>query len=95
MRQLEIVELRSLNCEKEEIRDAVKTILDSAHREFHVDAIRVYRHTAVGTDMAVHILHEAGTVLPGGSRLGYELTEFLRGFGLVHHELWMQMEPDA
>ena len=54
--------------------------------------ITVHSREASDMDLLVSIRWEQNGQ-PGKSREGFLLAEYLRGFGLVHHEIWKQEWP--
>jgi len=63
----------------------------AAGAEEKVAAI-VYRNAFVETDLTIHLYRNTGNRLPGKTRLGLALAEFLRDFGLVDHMIWIKEE---
>ena len=55
--------------------------------------VRIYRHTTVTTDIAVHLLSGKGGTC--ASDLGLLLAEALREHGMVEHTVWIEEKRDV
>ena len=88
MEQLEIIEVRSAGLTHAAILKDLAGIIETAGSEPGEPNLRIYGHSSVETDVAVHIRHVRTEALDGGSPLGYHLAGHLRRFGLVNHDVW-------
>jgi hypothetical protein len=87
---LEIIELRAaVNVSHDLIS---RLIVDALEEMPNVNQIVVYINGRVETDWSIHLKHESVTVDALGSKVGRQLKEILREFGLVNHTVWINKE---
>ena len=90
MKWLEIIELRSVD------RDRVLNELDLMSLVAELDtgskpqAIKMYIHGTIETDMSVNLIYDSENVDTRGSPLGLRLVSTLKEFGLVSHSVWVE-----
>ncbi|MBL6993628.1 hypothetical protein, partial [Desulfobacula sp.] len=51
----------------------------------------LYRQLDLDTDISIHILHDLIKVENSGSDLGIRIVSALKEFGLVNHNVWVEM----
>ena len=85
---LEIIEVRSVKKNKHNIVDFIDKLLSDqiTDRNF---AIKIYSHSTIETDYSIHLYYEKESAENLGTKLGYKLTEDLKEFGLVNHNVWI------
>jgi hypothetical protein len=90
MNWLEIIELRSVEKDKEFLTGQLERILHELEQEFPHMELRSYTRPLVETDFSIHLLHSTENMARTGSEAGLRLVAALRELGLVHHTVWKQ-----
>lgn len=91
MNWLEIIELRSVEQDKELLAGQLEIILHELEQEFPHMKVRSYTRPLITTDFSIHLLHdETEDMAKNGSEAGFRLVAALRELGLVHHTVWEQ-----
>ena len=85
---LEIIEVRSVKKNKHNIVDFIDKLFGDQITDRSV-AIKIYSHSTIETDYSIHLYYEKGSGENLGAKLGYKLTEDLKEFGLVNHNIWI------
>lgn len=91
MKWIEIITLRSL---EKTNRQMVEEILHQLFQQKEAglfDAIKVYHHPSVETDLSVHILWETETDHPTESEIGQQLSYALRVLGQLNYSIWVEV----
>lgn len=90
MKWIEIITLRSL---EKTNRQMVEELLHQIFQEKEAglfNAIKVFYHPAVKTDLSIHILWETETRHPSESELGQQLSYALKGLGQLNYSIWVE-----
>jgi 3-dehydroquinate dehydratase len=90
MKWIEIITLRSL---EKTNRQMVEELLHQLFQQKEAglfDAIKVYYHPAVETDLSIHILWETETRHPSESAIGQQLSYALKGLGQLNYSIWVE-----
>jgi hypothetical protein len=69
MKWLEIIELRSVDSNRELLKRQLKALIDEAHKKAEQQAIKVYNHVAIDTDFSIHLLYDSVKADINGSPL--------------------------
>ena len=91
MKWLEIIELRSVNRNRDLLKSQLRNLINEAEQEAKKQAIKVYSRVMVDTDFSIHLFHDSEKVENSGSPLGLRLSSALKEFGLVNHSVWIEM----
>ena len=91
MKWLEIIELRSVNRNRDLLKSQLRNLINEAEQEAKKQAIKVYSRVMVDTDFSIHLFHDSKKVENSGSPLGLNLVTALKEFGLVNHSVWIEM----
>ena len=91
MKWLEIIELRSVNSNRELLESQLQKLINEVEKEAKKQAIKVYSRVMVDTDFSIHLFHDSKKVENSGSPLGLRLASALKEFGLVNHNIWIEM----
>ncbi len=91
MKWLEVIELRSVNSNRELLESQLPTLLEEVEQTTPKQSIKFYRHGMIDCDFSIHLLHESTKGATNGSQLGLRLVAALREFGLVKHSIWLEM----
>lgn len=87
MKTLEIIHLRLAGDSPQRLIDVIHESVGSTLDGMD---IRIYRHTKLETDLAVH-LHQEVTGRSGQtSDVGTRLASLLREYGMVEHAVWVE-----
>jgi hypothetical protein len=92
MKWLEIIELRTVDSNRESLESQLQELIDEADMEKEQQTIKAYSHAMVDSDFSIHLFHKTEIVEKAGSRLGLRLASALREFGLVNHNIWIEMQ---
>jgi hypothetical protein len=87
MRILEVIHLRMMEDDPEDLAEWVRVAAEDAHDT--VEA-RVYRHSRLEGDLLIHFHRNEAGEDPRASALGMRLASLLRSHGLVEHSVWVQ-----
>lgn len=91
MRCLEIIELRSINSDREVLEAQLQKLMDVIGGEKKNQTIRLYRRVLLDSDLSIHLRHNSETAENIGSEMGFRLASALKAFGWVNHRMWIEM----
>ena len=91
MKWLEIIELRSVESNRELLESQLQKLINEVDRETKKQAIKVYSRVIVDTDFRIHLFHNSNKIDNSGSPLVLRLASALKEFGLVNHSIWVEM----
>jgi len=92
MKWTEVIELRSVDSNREQLESKLRNLIAQADKETEKQAIKAYSRAAINTDFRIHLFHDSEKVENGGSRLGLRIASALKAFGLINHSLWIEMD---
>ena len=87
MKTLEIIHLRLAGDSPQTLVDVIHESVGSASDGMD---IRIYRHSRLETDLAVHLHQEVAGRSGRTSDVGTRLASLLREYGMVEHSVWVQ-----
>jgi hypothetical protein len=87
VRTLEIIHLRQTG---EDLQGLLELVRKSMDLEPDPIEVRIYRHTKLETDLAIHLHRETLGGADGASSLGLRLAWVLREHGMVEHSHWIE-----
>jgi len=90
MKWIEIITLRSL---EKTNRQMVEELLHQLFQQKEAglfDAIKVYYHPEIETDLSIHIFWETETRHPSESAIGQQLSYALKGLGQLNYSIWVE-----
>ena len=91
MKWLEIIELRTVNSDRELLESHLQELIQQVDKETQMQTIKTYRRVMIETDVSFHLFHDSPNVERNGSPLGLRLASSLKEFGLVNHSVWTEM----
>lgn len=91
MKWLEIIELRSVDSNRELLESQLQKLTNDLDKETKKQAIKAYSRVMIDTDFSIHLFHDSKKVETSGSQLGLRLASALKEFGLVNHSIWIEM----
>lgn len=75
-----------------EIRDAtLQDLMNEVAIEVECEAIRVFRHEKLYSNICIVLFHNGKKTRTGGSLLGLHLAASLKEVGLVNHTIWSEI----
>jgi hypothetical protein len=92
LKRLETIQIRLAGQRPEAL---IQEIHDAVIRHDPNMVIRIYRHAAVETDLAIHIRMAEPSANQVDAELGVRLSTALREYGMVEHAVWMEQEVEA
>ncbi len=90
MKWVEIITLRSFAKSAPQLVEQILRNVDNSEMQGHPADIRVYYHSAIETDLSIHIYWETKPETPRESPLGHRLSYALKGLGLLNHSVWIE-----
>ena len=91
MKWLEIIELRSVDSNRELLESQLQKLINEVDKETKKQAIKAYSRVMIDTDFSIHLFHDSKKRENSGSQLGLRLASALKEFGLVNHSIWIEM----
>lgn len=91
MKWLEIIELRSVDSNRERLESKLQELIDQVDKEKKKQRIMAYTRVLIDTDFSIHLFHDSNKVENSGSSLGLRLASALKEFGTINHSIWIQM----
>jgi hypothetical protein len=91
MKWLEIIELRSVDSNREWLESKLQKLIDQVDKEKKKQAIMAYTRVLIDTDFSIHLFHDSNKVENSGSSLGLRLASALKEFGTINHSIWIDM----
>ena len=91
MKWLEVIELRSVNSNRELLESHLRTLLAAIDKETQQQTIKSYRSVMIDNDFSIHLSYDSTKLENKGSQLGLRLASALKEFGLVNHSIWLEM----
>jgi len=88
MKWLEVIKLRSARKDPELLKELLASI-DEFSQSGLVE-MKTYHHTALETDLSVHLHWQSEKLEQNGSTIGLHLAQALREFGLIDHSIWVE-----
>ena len=92
MKWLEIIELRSVDSNRELLGSQLQKLIHDVDKETNKQAIKAYSRVMIDTDVSIHLFHDSKKVEHSRSPLGFRLASALKAFGLVNHSIWIEMQ---
>ena len=87
MKTLEIIHLRLAGDSPQTLVDVIRKSVGSAPDGME---LRIYHHTKLATDLAVHLHWDIAERSDQASDIGTRLASLLREYGMVEHSVWME-----
>jgi hypothetical protein len=91
MKWVEIIELRTVDIDRALLSLKPVSLMAEVSQESELQAIKLYRHGRVETDISVHLFYDSEQAEIQGSPLGLHLASALKEFGLVNHNVWVEI----
>ena len=90
MNRIEIIRIRLA---RSNVDDVLAKLKDLASGLDKMD-IEIYRHIAVDTDIAIHLLIQSTDSPSASSETGQHLASALKELGLVNHSVWVKIAKE-
>jgi hypothetical protein len=91
MKWLEVIELRSVNCNKELLESQLLELIDEVEKAASKQTIKSYRRVMIDTDFSIHLCHDSTEGENRASPLGLRIASALEEFGMVNHSIWIEI----
>lgn len=91
MKWLEIIELRSAECNRNVLRSRLQKLSDEMAKETGKQSVKAFSSVKTESDFSIHLIHHSKEAEYCGSPLGLRLVAALKEFGLVNHTIWVEM----
>jgi hypothetical protein len=91
MKWVEMIELRSVENNRELLEPQLQQLIHDVSKDTHAPTIKVYKRVMIDTDVSIHLVHDSTHVERSGSPLGVRLASSLQEFGLVNHNVWVEI----
>jgi hypothetical protein len=90
MKWLEIIKIRISANDHKLLKSHFKQLVKEVNKEKEQKLI-LYRQLDLNTDVSIHIFHDSIKAEKSGSDLGIRIASALKEFGLVNHNVWIEM----
>ena len=90
MKWLEIIELRSADCNRDQLMSQLHKLSNEVYEETGKQTVTTYGCAQFRSDFSIHLFHHSKEVEFSGSSLGIRLASALKEFGLVNHSIWIE-----
>ncbi|MCP3954440.1 MAG: hypothetical protein GY697_19825 [Desulfobacterales bacterium] len=92
MKWAEVIMVRSAGSSAEILDATLQDLMNTVAIETEHEAIRVFRHEKLDSDICIVLFHRGAKKKAGGSPLGLHLVAALKEVGLVNHTIWSEIE---
>ena len=92
MKWAEVIMLRSAGGRAEILDATLQDLMNAVAIESEHEAIRVFRHAKLDSDICIVLFHRGKKTRAGESPLGLHLVAALKEVGLVNHTIWCEIE---
>ena len=92
MKWLEIIELRSVDNNRDQLESQLKKLIHEVEGELKMQNVKGYVRVMLDTDYSIHIFHDSKELENDGSPLGLRIASALKEYGLVDQSLWIEMQ---
>jgi hypothetical protein len=90
MKWLEIIKIRISANDHKLLKSHFKQLVKEVNKEKEQKLI-LYRQLDLNTDVSIHIFRDSIKAEKSGSDLGIRIASALKEFGLVNHNVWIEM----
>jgi hypothetical protein len=91
MKWAEVIMVRSAGSSARTLETTLHDLMSLVAVTTEREAIRVFRHEKLDSDICIVLLHEGKQPQTGGSILGLNLAASLEEVGLVNHTIWNEI----
>jgi hypothetical protein len=93
MKFLEIIQVRSHSGRSDYLFPLLKDLYQEGNGPDGLRGLKIYSHLQLKGDLSLHLVWEKDTHdLLQGSPLGLKLSQALKDFGLINHNVWKEEE---
>jgi len=90
MKCMEIIEIRSNEATRGELKRTLHGIVRDINAGEAGDSVRIYLRMNMDSDFSLHLEHREPLRDERGSKTGASLAAALKSFGLIHHSVWIE-----
>lgn len=92
MKWLEVIHLRYVNLDAEQIESFLAQLIDDVQREKGAPMFDFYRDANLKNDVCLQLHHGSREVAMSGSSMGIYISSLLKKYGMVDHTVWIARE---
>ncbi|THB76447.1 MAG: hypothetical protein D6B25_09725 [Desulfobulbaceae bacterium] len=89
MKWLEVIHLRSTEQDPTLVDNILQQLIEEVHRKKGKGVVQLYKRASVASDVALQIRHDSEQVSLPGSKLGLNLANALKPYGMLNHTIWV------
>mgnify|MGYP006865136198 CR=1 FL=1 len=93
MKWAEVIMVRSAGSSAKNLNATLKDLMSQVAIKAGHEAIRVFHHEKLDSDICIVLFHSKKKTRTGGSLLGLHLVAALKEVGLVNHTIWSEIDP--
>lgn len=90
MEWLEIIEIRAIGNNLENLKLQLLELINDLRRESELKLVKIYRHETLETDFSIHLYHCSEIPENTCSTICSQLLPALKDFGFVNHNIWIE-----
>jgi len=90
MKWLEIIELRTGSTKNQQLAQAFRQLLKELTKGKNHPKVSIYNNCSLSSDYSILLFHDHSQPKITGSVLGMQICAFLKDFGLVNHNIWIE-----
>jgi len=92
MKFLEIIQIRSTSGQQDNLLPMLKGLFREVAEQNGLIGLNIYSHLQLKGDLSLHLAWERSAALLQGSPLGLRLSQALKEYGLINHNVWKEEE---
>jgi hypothetical protein len=92
MKFLEIIQVRSTSGHPDDLLPLLKGFCQGGDGPDGLIGFNIYSHLQLRGDLSLHLAWETDAALLQGSPLGLRLSQALKDYGLINHNVWKEEE---
>ena len=92
MKVLEIIQIRSASGQQDKLIPILKGLFREVAGQNGLLNSKIYSHLQLKGDLSLHLAWERSATLLQGSPLGLRLSQALKEYGLINHNVWKEEE---
>jgi hypothetical protein len=92
MKVLEIIQIRSTSGHPDDLLPLLRSLYREMDGPEGLIGLNIYSHLQLKGDLSLHLAWETDAALLQGSPLGLRLSQALKDYGLINHNVWKEEE---
>lgn len=90
MKFLEIIQIRSHSGRPDDLLPMLKRFYREVDGQDGLIGLNIYSHLQLKGDLSLHLVWERDAAILRGSPLGLRLSQALKDYGLINHNIWKE-----